>query len=130
MDEEIIYSTPEDIEIVDTSEYSAEILEQFSEVPEVAKPLLKGAVASFKKIEKMLYSAPAIVNLVKANIPDVTLQAILTDEQKQKIAKGALKLMTKKDGSLMANLVNPETNKIVSTIPLMLRPSQPDLQLT
>ena len=45
MDEEIIYSTPEDIEIVDTSEYSAEILEQFSEVPEVAKPLLKGAVA-------------------------------------------------------------------------------------
>lgn len=26
--------------------------------------------------------------------------------------------MTKKDGSLMANLVNPETNKIVSTIPL------------
>ncbi len=118
MDEEIIYSTPEDIEIVDTSEYSAEILEQFSEVPEVAKPLLKGAVALFKKIEKMLYSAPAIVNLVKANIPDVTLQTILTDEQKQKIAKGALKLMTKKDGSLMANLVNPETNKIVSTIPL------------
>lgn len=118
MDEEIIYSTPEDIEIVDTSEYSAEILEQFSEVPEVAKPLLKGAVALFKKIEKMLYSAPAIVNLVKANIPDVTLQAILTDEQKQKIAKGALKLMTKKDGSLMANLVNPETSKIVSTIPL------------
>ena len=26
--------------------------------------------------------------------------------------------MTKKDGTLMANLVNPETNKIVSTIPL------------
>ncbi len=66
----------------------------------------------------MLYSAPAIVNLVKANIPDVTLQAVLTDEQKQQIAKGALKLMTKKDGSLMANLVNPETKKIVATIPL------------
>ena len=26
--------------------------------------------------------------------------------------------MTKKDGSLMANLVNPETNKIVATLPL------------
>lgn len=87
-------------------------------MPEVAKPLLKGAKVAFKKIEKMLYSAPAIVNLVKANIPDVTLQAILTDEQKQQIAKGALKLMTKKDGSLMANLVNPETKKIVATIPL------------
>ena len=58
------------------------------------------------------------MNLVKANIPDVTLQAVLTDEQKQQIAKGALKLMTKKDGSLMANLVNPETKKIVATIPL------------
>lgn len=118
MDDEVIYITLDDIEIVDTSEYSGEIVEQFSTVPDVAKPLLKDAKDAFKKIEQMLYSAPAIVNLVKANIPDVTLQAVLTDEQKQQIAKGALKLMTKKDGSLMANLVNPETKKIVATIPL------------
>lgn len=118
MDDEVIYITLDDIEVVDTSEYSGEIVEQFSTVPDVAKPLLKDAKATFKKIEQMLYTAPAIVNLVKANIPDVTLQAVLTDEQKQQIAKGALKLMTKKDGSLMANLVNPETKKIVATIPL------------
>lgn len=118
MDDEVIYITLDDIEVVDTSEYSGEIVEQFSTVPDVAKPLLKDAKATFKKIEQMLYSAPAIVNLVKANIPDVTLQAVLTDEQKQQIAKGALKLMTKKDGSLMANFVNPETKKIVATIPL------------
>lgn len=118
MDDEVIYITLDDIEVVDTSEYSGEIVEQFSTVPDVAKPLLKDAKATFEKIEQMLYSAPAIVNLVKANIPDVTLQAVLTDEQKQQIAKGALKLMTKKDGSLMANLVNPETKKIVATIPL------------
>lgn len=118
MDDEVIYITLDDIEVVDTSEYSGEIVEQFSTVPDVAKPLLKEAKATFKKIEQMLYSAPAIVNLVKANIPGVTLQAVLTDEQKQQIAKGALKLMTKKDGSLMANLVNPETKKIVATIPL------------
>jgi len=55
---------------------------------------------------------------VKASIPEQTFQAILTDDQKAKIASGALRLMTKKDGSLMANLVNPETNKIVSTISL------------
>lgn len=118
MDDEVIYITLDDIEVVDTSEYSGEIVEQFSTVPDVAKSLLKDAKATFKKIEQMLYSAPAIVNLVKANIPDVTLQAVLTDEQKQQIAKGALKLMTKKEGSLMANLVNPETKKIVATIPL------------
>lgn len=87
-------------------------------MPEVARPLLKGAKEAFSKIEQMLYSAPAFINLVKASIPEQAFQAILTDDQKQKIASGALKLMTKKDGSLMANLVNPETNKIVSTISL------------
>ena len=84
----------------------------------MAKPLLKGAKTAFSKIEKALYTAPAFINAVKAAVPDVTLQAVLTDEQKQQIAKGALKLMTKKDGSLMANLINPETKKIVTTIPL------------
>lgn len=118
MDDEVIYINPDDIEVVDASEYSDEIVEQFSKVPDVAKTLLKDAKATFKKIEQMLYSAPTIVNLIKANIPDIALQAVLTDEQKQQIAKGALKLMTKKDGSLMANLVNPKTKKIVATIPL------------
>ena len=56
--------------------------------------------------------------MVKASIPDQAFQAILTDEQKSQIASGALKLMTKKDGTLMANLINPETNKIISTISL------------
>ena len=42
----------------------------------------------------------------------------MTDEQKSQIAQGVLKLMTKKDGSLMANLVNPNTNRIVSTVSL------------
>ncbi|WP_417204095.1 hypothetical protein [Acetoanaerobium sticklandii] len=66
----------------------------------------------------MLYSAPSFINTVKASIPDATFQAILTDEQKSQIAQGVLKLMTKKDGSLMANLVNPNTNRIVSTVSL------------
>lgn len=72
----------------------------------------------FNRIEKTLYSAPAFVSAVKAAIPEEAYQVILTDEQKTKIASGALKLMTKKDGSLMANLINPETKKIVSTVSL------------
>lgn len=118
MEEETIVIPPEDVEIIDESEYKAELAEHFDHVPEVAKPLLKEAKTAFSKIEKALYTAPAFINAVKAAIPDVTLQAVLTDDQKQKIAKGALKLMTKKDGSLMANLINPETKKIVATIPL------------
>lgn len=118
MDEDTIIIDPEDIEIIDASEYKEELTAHFNQVPEVAKPLLKEANHLFSKIEKALYSAPAFINAVKAAIPDMTLQAVLTDEQKKQIAKGALKLMTKKDGSLMANLINPETKKIVTTIPL------------
>lgn len=98
--------------------YREDLTEYFNDVPEVARPLIKGAKEAFAKIEQMLYSAPAFINLVKASIPEQTFQAILTGEQKKKLANGALKLMTKKDGSLMANLVNPKNNKIVSTISL------------
>lgn len=118
MDKETIIIASEDVEIIDASEYKEELSEHFGRVPEVAKPLLKGAKTVFSQIEKSLYTVPAFINAVKAAVPDVTLQAMLTDEQKQQIAKGALKLMTKKDGSLMANLINPETKKIVATIPL------------
>lgn len=116
--DDAIHISPDDIEIVNASEYSEDLTENFNDMPEVARPLLKGAKEVFSKIEQMLYSAPAFINLVKASIPEQTFQAILTDDQKAKIASGALRLMTKKDGSLMANLVNPETNKIVSTISL------------
>ncbi len=114
----VIHITPDDIEIIDASEYKEDLTEYFSDMPKVARPLLKGAKEAFSKIEQMLYSAPAFINLVKASIPEQAFQAILTDEQKAKIASGALKLMTKKDGSLIANLINPETNKIISTISL------------
>ena len=116
--EDTIYISPNDVEVIDASEYKGELTEHFGQVPEVARLLLNEAKFTFTKIEKALYTAPAFINAVKATIPDTTLQAVLTNEQKQQIANGALQLMTKKDGLLMANLVNPETKKIVSTIPL------------
>lgn len=118
MEDDVVHISPEDIEIIDASEYSADLTEYFSDMPDVAQPLVKGAKEAFSKIEQMLYSAPAFINLVKSSVPEQAFQAILTDDQKAKLASGVLKLMTKKDGSLMANLVNPETNKIVSTISL------------
>lgn len=113
-----IYIPTDDVEIVDSKDYYNEVIDSFSTVPEVARPLIKSAKKSFFKIKEMLYSAPAFINAVKSSIPEETFRVIFTDEQKSQIASGALKLMTKKDGSLMANLVNPETNKIVSTISL------------
>ena len=101
-----------------STEFSSEIMDHFSIVPDIAKPLLNNAKVTFSRLEQMMYTAPAFVNLVKANIPKQALQAVLTEEQEAKIASGALKLMTRKDGSLMANLVDPNTKKIVSTISL------------
>ena len=118
MENEVVHISPECIEIIDASEYSEDLTKHFSDMPDVARPLVKVAKEAFSKIEQMLYSAPAFINLVKASVPEQTFQAILTDDQKEKLASGSLKLMTKKDGSLVANLVNPETNKIVSTISL------------
>ncbi len=118
MEDDGIYVCRENVDVSEPAEYSSDITGHFTQVPNVAKPLLKSAKKALQKIEQMLYSAPAFINLIKANVSDEMLQAVLTDEQKQKISEGALKLMTKKDGSLMATLINPETNKIVATIPL------------
>lgn len=93
--------------------YSFNIYEHFHSLPDIAKPLVASAQSALSKIERSLYSVPAFFNAVKAAIPEVTLQAILTDDQKAKLANGTIKLMTKKDGSLMANLVDPATKKLL-----------------
>ena len=103
---------------VEIEGYDESVIELYDQVSEVSKPLLKRASNVFDKIEKALYSAPQFINIVKASVPVEYLQAVLTDEQKEQIAAGALKLMTKKDGSLLATLVVPGSNKIVSHIPL------------
>lgn len=127
MEKETIPVPQKNAEIIDISEYKEELSQHFKQVPEVAKPLLDKAKAIFSKIEKALYISPTFINAVKAAIPDTALQAVLTDEQKRQIAKGALRLMTKKDGSLMANLINPETKRIVATIPLKSVQMAPEL---
>lgn len=116
-----------DIKNTDCTEYSTDIGKCFTTVPKVAEPLIYGAKKTFSRIEKMLLVAPSFINAVKATIPQETIQAVLTDEQKSKLASGALKLMTKKDGTLMANLVNPKTNKIISTISLEKISLSPEL---
>ena len=115
------------IDMIDVDEYSFEVVEQFSNVPTLAKSLLYNAKNTYKNIEEMLYAVPGFVNMLKASVPEQVYQAILTDEQKTKIAQGALKLMTKKDGTLMANLVDPKTKKIVSTISLKDMNISPEL---
>lgn len=127
MDKDIITISSEDYEIVDSDEYSDNLSECFDSVPDIARSLIENAQKTFDKIENMLYSAPAFIDMIKASIPEQTYQAVLTKGQKSKIAKGALKLMTKKDGTLMANLIDKKTKKIVSTISLKKVKITPEL---
>lgn len=123
----IIYIGQENVKTINNEEFSSDISEYFSNIPDLGYPLIKSAKATLSSIEKMLYSAPNFVNLIKSSVPKETFQAVLTDEQNRKLAEGSLKLMTRKDGSLMANLVNPKTKKIVSTISLEKTNITPDI---
>lgn len=118
MDKEIKLSTEHAPEIIQIEDYTSDFSVLFPNISAVMNPLISRAKEGLIRIEQMLYRTPAFIESVKAIIPSEAFQAILTDEQKAGIASGAIKIMTKKDGSLMANLVNTKTNKIVSTISL------------
>ena len=122
-----IFISPNDIDIIDSSEFYDEVPVSISDLTEMSGQLIRSAKQSFAKIKQALCTTPGFIDLVKASFPEETLQAVLTSEQKSQLAKGALKLMTKKDGSLMANLVNPKTSKIVSTINLKNVKISPEL---
>ena len=47
--EDTIYIGLDEIEIMDIENYNDKVIEHFSEVPEIAKPLLKDAKRAFKK---------------------------------------------------------------------------------
>ncbi len=114
-------------DLVETNDYSNNVVEWFSQLPEVARPLLKTANESLEIIRNMLYKTPAFIELIKANVSEQVLQAVLTDEQKKQLAKGTLKLLTKKDGSLLAELIDPNTRKIVAQVPLEAKDLTPAL---
>ena len=80
-----------------------------------------------EKIEKLLYKSQEFVDLVKSMIPEENYQAILTNEQKKKIKDGSLQLMSSNNGSLIANLIDPETKKIVYSINLEKIKIAPDI---
>ena len=117
MNKETTVISPNDVTVID-SDYKEEINKHFNQVPEVAKPLLKAAKSTLVTIKNTLYTLPAFIETIKAAVPETVLQAVLTDDQKQKIAEGALKIMTKKDGSLLATLIDPNTKKIITQVPL------------
>lgn len=102
----------------DKSEKLDNWTELFNEVPQIAKSLLNSAKNSSNIIENILRSVPQFLDMLKKTVPEGTFKAMLTNDQKQQLTEGALQLLHKKDGSLLAVLINPKTKEIVSQIPL------------
>lgn len=91
----------------------------FENDPEMQKNyFVKNAGRVFDQIHDTLCALPAFLEVVERLVPIEEWVAVFTDEQRQELAKGALKLMAKKDGPLLAKLVDPKTNKIIANIPI------------
>ncbi|WP_313069898.1 hypothetical protein [Lacrimispora sp.] len=79
-------------------------------------------------LKHIAYRTPEFINLIKSCIPEEMITVILTDEQKQKIAEGALEFANKKsDGSIIAILRDPNTKKYVSQVTLDAKKLTPEL---
>ncbi|MCW6702535.1 hypothetical protein NH288_10625 [Anaerococcus sp. NML200537] len=105
-------------EIIDESIYKDSPHEFFEDSQGFTKDLLDDAKLNLEKIRDGLYQAPAFLAYLKAHVPEKAYMAVLTKDDKRGLAKGTLQLLTRKNGSFLAELINPETNKIIKKVDL------------
>lgn len=65
----------------------------------------------FDQIHDTLCALPAFLEVVERLVPVEEWVLVFTDEQKKELAKGALKLMAKKNGDIIAKVVDPKLIK-------------------
>lgn len=91
----------------------------FENDPEMQKNyFVKNAGRVFDQIHDTLCALPAFLEVVERLVPVEEWVLVFTDEQKKELAKGALKLMAKKNGDVIAKVVDPKTHQIVANIPV------------
>lgn len=90
----------------------------FQDIPEIILPLKSLAVRTKKQIEDDLRGLPQFVRIIKASVPKSELRVVLTENQRKKLATGTVKLFTKKDGSLIATLRDPESGRALKHLPI------------
>ena len=61
--DEVLFFGEDDFDILDIDGYELKPSSFFNKLPEIAKPLVKNANKILSEVEKMLYSAPALVYL-------------------------------------------------------------------
>lgn len=108
----------EDVELILDGEKYYKIGKYYFKPNGFLKPIIERVIDNSNKIEKMLYTCPAFIEIVKSTIPSDMYKVVLSGEEKLKLATGSIKLMTTSDGKLLANLINSKTGKIISNVKL------------
>ena len=79
---------------------------------------VKNAGRVFDQIHDTLCALPAFLEVVERLVPVEEWVLVFTDEQRKELAKEALKMMAKKNGDVIAKVVDPKTHQIVANIPV------------
>lgn len=108
----------DDVELIIDGEKYYKIGKYYFKPNGFIKPIIERIIDNSNKIEKMLYTCPAFIEVVKSTIPSEMYKVVLSGEEKLKLATGSVKLMTTSDGKLLANLINTKTGKIISNVKL------------
>lgn len=108
----------DDVELIIDGEKYYKIDKYYFKPNSFIKPIIERIIDNSNKIEKMLYTCPAFIEVVKSTIPSEMYKVVLSGEEKLKLATGSVKLMTTSDGKLLANLINTKTGKIISNVKL------------
>ena len=108
----------DDVELIIDGEKYYKIGKYYFKPNSFIKPISERIIDNSNKIEKMLYTCPAFIEVVKSTIPSEMYKVVLSGEEKLKLATGSVKLMTTSDGKLLANLINTKTGKIISNVKL------------
>ena len=91
----------------------------FENDPEMQKNyFVKNAGRVFDQIHDTLCALPAFLEVVERLVPVEEWVLVFTDEQRKELAKGALKMMAKKNGDIIAKVVDPKTHQIVANVPV------------
>lgn len=91
----------------------------FENDPEMQRNyFVKNAGRLFDQIHDTLCALPAFLEVVERLVPVEEWVLVFTDEQRKELAKGALKMMAKKNGDIIAKVVDPKTHQIVANVPV------------
>ncbi len=107
--------------------YAADPAEYLSGDNEYRNCFARKLNADLEHIKSMLLTAPSFIAAVKSCIPKTELRVMLSPLQKKLLDNGTLKLFTRKDGKIIAELWNTKTKQFAGHLELEKVQLAPDI---